>query len=155
MKRAQLLKIKAQLSSIWAKGCILMTVCVFYLTSHDYDYPSLVYGESHGKLLLYTFVLFYKNMKINVIVKECCIVTLAWVLSLTLPRMERQYQELIRLEYKVKIWKYQYMWMLKLKHNAKSTVKYHIPVSELPYLIQNKLGDNSNFVIYIISTPET
>ena len=23
---------KAQLSSIWAKGCILMTVCVFYLT---------------------------------------------------------------------------------------------------------------------------
>ena len=28
VKRAQLLKIKAQLSSIWAKGCILMTVCV-------------------------------------------------------------------------------------------------------------------------------
>ena len=27
-KRAQLLKIKAQVSSIWAKGCILMTVCV-------------------------------------------------------------------------------------------------------------------------------
>ena len=34
------LKIKAQLSSIWAKGCILMIVCVFYLTWHDY--PSLV-----------------------------------------------------------------------------------------------------------------
>ena len=34
------LKIKAQVSSIWAKGCILMTVCVFYLTWHDY--PSLV-----------------------------------------------------------------------------------------------------------------
>ena len=31
-KKGQLLKIKAQLSSIWAKGCILMTVCVFYLT---------------------------------------------------------------------------------------------------------------------------
>ena len=31
-KRAQLLKIKAQVSSIWAKGCILMTVCLFYLT---------------------------------------------------------------------------------------------------------------------------
>ena len=31
-KKVQLLKIKAQLSSIWAKGCILMTVCVFYLT---------------------------------------------------------------------------------------------------------------------------
>ena len=30
LKRAQLLKIKAQVSSIWAKGCILMTVC--YLT---------------------------------------------------------------------------------------------------------------------------
>ena len=26
------LKIKTQLSSIWAKGCMLMTVCVFYLT---------------------------------------------------------------------------------------------------------------------------
>ena len=32
VKRAQLLKIKAQLSTIWAKGCIFMTVCVFYLT---------------------------------------------------------------------------------------------------------------------------
>ena len=32
LKRAQLLKIEAQVSSIWAKGCILMTVCVFYLT---------------------------------------------------------------------------------------------------------------------------
>ena len=31
-KRAQLLKIKAQVSSIYAKGCMLMTVCVFYLT---------------------------------------------------------------------------------------------------------------------------
>ena len=31
-KKAQLLNIKTQLSSIWAKGCILMTVCVFYLT---------------------------------------------------------------------------------------------------------------------------
>ena len=31
-KKAQLLKIKAQLSSIWAKGSILMTVCVYYLT---------------------------------------------------------------------------------------------------------------------------
>ena len=32
LKRAQLLKIKTQLSSIWAKGCFLMTVCAFYLT---------------------------------------------------------------------------------------------------------------------------
>ena len=32
MKMAQQLKIKAQVSSIWAKGCILMTVGVFYLT---------------------------------------------------------------------------------------------------------------------------
>ena len=39
-KIAQLQKIKAQVSSIWAKGCIFMTVCGFYLTSHDY--PSLV-----------------------------------------------------------------------------------------------------------------
>ena len=30
MKRAQLLKIKAQVSSIWAKGCILMTMCVCF-----------------------------------------------------------------------------------------------------------------------------
>ena len=28
---AQLLKIKAQVSSIWAKGCILMTVCVCFI----------------------------------------------------------------------------------------------------------------------------
>ena len=32
VKRAQLLKIKVQVSSIWANGCILMTVCVFHLT---------------------------------------------------------------------------------------------------------------------------
>ena len=38
-KRGQLLKIKVQVLSIWTKGCILMTVCV-YLTWHDY--PSLV-----------------------------------------------------------------------------------------------------------------
>ena len=31
-KEAQLLKIKAQVSSIWAKGCILITVCLFFLT---------------------------------------------------------------------------------------------------------------------------
>ena len=31
-KMSQLLKIKAEASSIWAKRCILMTVCVFYLT---------------------------------------------------------------------------------------------------------------------------
>ena len=31
-KKGELLKIKAQVSSIWAKGCILMTVCAFYLT---------------------------------------------------------------------------------------------------------------------------
>ena len=30
MKRAQLLKIKAQVSSIWAKECMLMIVCVLY-----------------------------------------------------------------------------------------------------------------------------
>ena len=45
---AQLLKIKAQMSSIWAKGCMLI-VCVCYLTRHDN--PSLVEGESHGILL--------------------------------------------------------------------------------------------------------
>ena len=31
-KNGELLKITAQASSIWAKGCILMTVWVFYLT---------------------------------------------------------------------------------------------------------------------------
>ena len=31
VKRAQLLNIKTQLSNIWAKGCILMTVCVCVL----------------------------------------------------------------------------------------------------------------------------
>ena len=38
VKRAQLLKRKAHASGLWAKGCILMTVCVFYLTWHDYPY---------------------------------------------------------------------------------------------------------------------
>ena len=31
VKRAQLLKIKAHVSSIWAKGC-MFDVCVYYLT---------------------------------------------------------------------------------------------------------------------------
>ena len=30
VKRVKLLNIKTQLSSIWAKGCILMTVCVCF-----------------------------------------------------------------------------------------------------------------------------
>ena len=51
MKRAQLLKIKALVSSIWAKGCMLDD-CVCYLTRHDY--PSLVVGESHGILLFFS-----------------------------------------------------------------------------------------------------
>ena len=38
------------MSSIWAKGCMLMIVCVCYLTQHDY--LSLVDGESHGTLYL-------------------------------------------------------------------------------------------------------
>ena len=52
LKRAQLLNIKAQMSSIRAKGCMLMIMCVCYLTRHDY--PSLVEGESHG--ILYQIV---------------------------------------------------------------------------------------------------
>ena len=32
MKRAQLLKIKAEVSSIFAKGCILMIVCACVLS---------------------------------------------------------------------------------------------------------------------------
>ena len=31
-RKGATMKIKAQVSSIWAKGCILMTVGVFYLT---------------------------------------------------------------------------------------------------------------------------
>ena len=31
-KRGAITENQAQVSSIWAKGCILMTVCVFYLT---------------------------------------------------------------------------------------------------------------------------
>ena len=42
VKREQLLYIKAQMSSIWAKGCMMMIVCVCYLTLNDY--PSLVKG---------------------------------------------------------------------------------------------------------------
>ena len=40
LKRVQLLKIKAQVSSIWAKRRILMTGYVFHLTWHEH--PSLV-----------------------------------------------------------------------------------------------------------------
>ena len=32
VRRSQLLKIKAQMSSTWATGCVSMTVCVWYLT---------------------------------------------------------------------------------------------------------------------------
>ena len=49
---AQLLKIKAQVSRIWAKGCILMIMCVFYLTGRDN--PSLVKGEGHGILYIHS-----------------------------------------------------------------------------------------------------
>ena len=49
VKRAQLRNTKTQMSSIWAKGCMLMIVCV--LSDLTY-YPSLVEGESHGILLL-------------------------------------------------------------------------------------------------------
>ena len=31
-KNGDLMKIKVQVSSIYVKGCILITVCVFYLT---------------------------------------------------------------------------------------------------------------------------
>ena len=46
--KAQLLKIKALVSSICAKGCVLAD-CVCYMVLDDY--PSLVGGESHGILL--------------------------------------------------------------------------------------------------------
>ena len=46
---AQLLNIKAHMSSIWAKGCMVMIVCV---SSDLHDYPYLVKGERHGILLL-------------------------------------------------------------------------------------------------------
>ena len=54
--RAQLLKIKMQMLSIWAKAFMLMCV---YLTLHDY--PSLVEGESHGILLYYNCVIFVSS----------------------------------------------------------------------------------------------
>ena len=47
-KGAKRLKIKAQLSSIWAKGCILMTVCVL---SDLIWLPLLGVGRCHGILL--------------------------------------------------------------------------------------------------------
>ena len=48
------LKIKAQVSSIWAKGC-MFDDCVCYLTWHDYY--SLVEGESHGILFIIIFLI--------------------------------------------------------------------------------------------------
>ena len=38
------------MSRIWAKGCVLMIVCVCYLTCHDY--PTLEEGESHDILFV-------------------------------------------------------------------------------------------------------
>ena len=46
------------MSTIWAKGCMLMSVCVCYLTLHDY--PSLLEGESHCISLL-LFIMIYEN----------------------------------------------------------------------------------------------
>ena len=60
-KKGQLMKIKAQMSSILAKGCMLMIVC--YLTWHDY--PSLVEGENHDILLL---LLFYYSIVKRIII---------------------------------------------------------------------------------------
>ena len=51
-------EIKAQMSSIWAKGCMLMIVCVCYLTWCDF--PSLVDGESYG--VLYVCILLTECM---------------------------------------------------------------------------------------------
>ena len=48
LKRAYLLNIKAQMPSIWDKGCMLMIMCML---SDLHDYPSLVEGESHDILL--------------------------------------------------------------------------------------------------------
>ena len=49
-KMAQLLKIKAQVSSIWAKGCILMTVCVL---CDDVTTPLLC----REKVMVYYYIL--------------------------------------------------------------------------------------------------
>ena len=38
------------------KGCILMTVCVFYRTWHDY--PSFLYGKRHG-IYIYIYIYIY------------------------------------------------------------------------------------------------
>ena len=51
VKSAQLLKIKVQMSSTWAKSVFDYCVLVCYLTCHDY--PSSVEGESHGILTLH------------------------------------------------------------------------------------------------------
>ena len=48
----KLLKIKAQVSSIWDKGCMFddcLCLCVCYDLIY---YPSLMEGECHGILLL-------------------------------------------------------------------------------------------------------
>ena len=53
VKRAQVLKIKAEVSSIWAKGCILMTVCVLSdLTS----LPLLGVGRKSWYIIIITII---------------------------------------------------------------------------------------------------
>ena len=48
----QLLKSKTQMTSIWAKACMLIIVCVL---PDLHDYPSLVEGESHGVVYYYYY----------------------------------------------------------------------------------------------------
>ena len=48
---SDLTPLKGQMSSIWAKGCMLMIACVLL---SDSQYLPLVEGESHGILLLLT-----------------------------------------------------------------------------------------------------
>ena len=50
VRMVKLLKIKAKVPSIWAKGC-MFDDCVCYLILHEY--PSLMEGESRGILLLF------------------------------------------------------------------------------------------------------
>ena len=55
-KGSTILKIKAQVSSIWAKGSILMTVCVFYLTCHTTP------PWCREKVMIYWLNIYFKQM---------------------------------------------------------------------------------------------
>ena len=76
MKRAQLLKIKAQVSSIWAKGCVCwMIVCVL----SDLTCLPLLGGGKKSWFIIIIIVTYYCGCLFVTIVIILYILLLSWL----------------------------------------------------------------------------